>query len=220
MQIMPEHAARRGSLGQIARLGLLLGCVLLIAACHLDMYDQPKQVPYSESDLFPDKAAARPIDPNIVARNANLDPAVTTGKNGDQFLATNPLPVTPELLAIGKERFTIVCATCHGVNGDAKGAVAASYFRPPPASMYLQRLRTAPDGYLFNVITYGKGQMYPQNFQLTPEQRWAVVAYIRELQKNPPQGVVANPTEVPNPTPRPPGTVQPNQPELPATPAP
>lgn len=214
MQNMRERRSPRLSLTRALKAGCAAFCVLLLAACHLDMYDQPYKRPYSASELFADGAAARPIDPNTVSRSAELDTRVTTGEEGGQYLTANPLPVNEAVLARGQDRYTVVCATCHGVNADGK-AVVAGYFKPGPSSMYLERLRTAPDGYLFQVITYGKGQMYPQAHQLSPEDRWAIVAYIRTLQQTPPEGVEANPTEVPAEENRGAGTAQPNEPELP-----
>jgi mono/diheme cytochrome c family protein len=211
---MPEHHSRRLTPARIVKAGWVFFCLLFVAACHLDMYDQPKYGTYETSEFFPDGAAARALPPNTVSRSANLNAVVTTGKENDQFVAKVPIAIDDTVLARGKDRYNIVCGTCHGANLDGKGLVA-SYFKPQPPSFYAERLRTAPDGYLFNVITWGKGQMYPQAYQLSAEDRWAIVAYIRQMEQNPPQGVVANPTATPVGEPRPAGTVQPNQPEWP-----
>lgn len=213
MPIMHKRRSPGVSLTRVVKTGWVAFCVLFVVACHLDMYNQPRNEPYTENTLFPNNAVARPIEPNTVSRSAQLDPVLTTGEQNGQFVTTNPLPVDDQVLARGRDRYNIVCITCHGANADGRGIVAG-YFRPPPASMYLERLRTAPDGYLFQVITHGKGQMFPQAHQLTPEDRWAVIAYIRQLQETPPEGVQANPTEAPAEE-RPPGTEQPNEPELP-----
>jgi mono/diheme cytochrome c family protein len=212
---MQRVRLQRLSMAHLVRVGWVFFCLFFVAACHLDMYDQPKYTPYGESNIFPDGAQSRPVPPGVVAQNANLDTVVTTGKQGETFVATNPVAVNDETLALGRVKYNIYCVPCHGTNLDGKGAVAAN-FRPQPSSLYLERLRTAPDGYLFNVITWGKGQMYPQASTLSPEERWAIVAYIRQSQQTPPEGAVANPTEAPVLTPRPEGTVQPNQPELPS----
>jgi mono/diheme cytochrome c family protein len=133
-----------------------------------------------------------------------------------QYTAEIPIPVNEALIARGQERYGIACVTCHGALLNGKGPVA-SYFKPAPASFYAPYLKDAPDGYIFEVITHGKGQMYPQAQTLSVEDRWAIIAYIRSLENNPPAELSQNdrsPTDYP-PTFRVPGTVQPNQPELP-----
>jgi mono/diheme cytochrome c family protein len=110
------------------------------------------------------------------------DPAFTGFRNGLP-LAKNPLPVTRELLTRGRERFDIYCAVCHGRDGYGEGIVVRRGF-PAPPSYHQDRLRDAPDGHFYDVITRGYGAMLPFSDRLTASDRWAVVAYVRALQRS------------------------------------
>lgn len=187
------------SVAQAIRWGWIPLLIAVLSACHLDMYDQPKAGPYEQSDFFKDGSVARPLEPGTIPNNRDVDnAALTTGQENGQFVQQSPVQSSPELLAQGKTQFSIYCSPCHGANGDGKG-VASGYFQQRPPSFYLERLRTAPDGYLFDVITHGKGLMYPYNTQVRDvNNRWAIIAFIRDFQqKPPPEGVEANPTEQP-----------------------
>ena len=94
---------------------------------------------------------------------------------------TFPFAITKADLDRGEDRFNIYCAPCHGRSGDGNGIVVQRGFKPPP-SYHIDRLRQAPPGYLFIVITSGFGAMSDYSMQLTAEDRWRVVAYIRALQ--------------------------------------
>lgn len=170
------------------RLLVLAGAVFLTTACHLEMYQQPKNKPLSASDFFPNGSSARPLLANTVARSQAAPDALTTGKadgTGD-YVTDSPVPVTPDVIARGQQRFAIYCSTCHGANGNGKGTVSG-LLKPAPPSFYDQRIVDMPNGYYFDVITHGKGAMYQYASRIQdPNDRWAIVAYIRELQKNPP----------------------------------
>lgn len=168
-----------------------VAAALLLSACHLDMYNQPSYKPYRESDFYPDKSSARPLISGVVARtdaNAELDEFSTGRVNGtEEYVMTNPLTVSPEMLERGKERFTIFCATCHGAAGDGKGSVIYPRLNPRPANLAADaRVVALQEGYYFDVITNGKGAMFPYGYRIPVEDRWAIIAYVRELQKNPP----------------------------------
>jgi len=172
----------------IIRLLFLVGAMLLTSACHLDMYQQAKNKPLSASDFFPNGSSARPLLANTVAQSQSARCSHTTGKadgTGD-YVTDSPVPITPELIDRGKQRFTIYCSACHGANGNGKGTVSG-LLKPPPPSFYDQRMVDMPNGYYFFVITNGKGAMYQYGSRIQdPNDRWAIIAYIRELQKNPP----------------------------------
>ena len=131
-----------------------------------------------------DPAAVRRAPAYTVARGAPApaDPAFTGFREG-QPLAKMPGPVTRGRLARGRERFNIYCAACHGEDGYGQGIVVRRGF-PAPPSYHDDRLRQAPDGHLFDVMTRGYGAMLPFADRLTPDDRWAVVAYIRALQRS------------------------------------
>jgi mono/diheme cytochrome c family protein len=107
--------------------------------------------------------------------------AFETGEKDGQLLTEIPIRVTPELLARGQDRFNIYCAVCHGPDGYGRGIVVQRGF-PAPPSYHESRLLNAPVGHFFRVMTQGYGAMYPYADRLTPEDRWAVAAYIRALQ--------------------------------------
>ena len=153
------------------------------AGCRQDMYNQPKYKPLAKSEFFDDDTSARPLPPHTIPRgHLDEDTAFATGKNDDGTLAAAlPMPVTRELLARGQERFTIYCSMCHGNEGDGNGMVVQRGF-PPPPSYHIDRLRNAPPGYLYSVITNGYGIMYPYASRVEQPDRWAIVAYIRALQ--------------------------------------
>lgn len=160
-------------------------CAVLLTGCRRDMQDQPKYKPYRESAFFGDGKSARPLIEGTVARGLlKEDSQFYTGKTGPEpaaYVTGFPLPVTEELLDRGQERFNINCSPCHGLLGDGEGMVAKRGFRHPP-SYHIDRLRNAPPGYFFDVMTNGFGAMPDYAAQITPPDRWAIVAYIRALQ--------------------------------------
>lgn len=160
-----------------------LALSLLAGGCRQDMYNQPKYKPLAKSEFFNDDTSARPLPPHTIPRgHLDEDTAFATGKNDDGTLAAAlPMPVTRALLERGKERFTIYCSMCHGNEGDGNGMVVQRGY-PPPPSYHIDRLRDAPPGYLYSVITNGYGIMYPYASRVEEPDRWAIVAYVRALQ--------------------------------------
>jgi len=113
----------------------------------------------------------------------------------DQF----PFPITPEVLTRGRERFQIFCSVCHGMTGNGDGMVFRRGFRlPAPASFHQERLRQAPVGHFFDVMTNGWGAMPSYASQIPAQDRWAIIAYIRALQLSQ-QGVSPSATQSPTP---------------------
>ncbi len=159
--------------------GIMLGGV----GCRQDMYNQPKYKPLRPSEFFADGTSARPLPPHTVPRgHLNEDTVFFEGKHDDGTLAEAfPMPVTHDLLKRGQERFNIYCSVCHGAEGDGNGMIVQRGF-PPPNSYHIDRLRQAPPGYFFNVITHGYGVMYSYASRVEPADRWAIAAYIRALQ--------------------------------------
>jgi mono/diheme cytochrome c family protein len=105
------------------------------------------------------------------------------GKNADGTFARGlPVPVTETLIHRGQNRYTIYCAPCHGALGDGNG-ITRSYGMALTPTYHDDRLRGMAEGELFNTITYGKNTMYPYADKLSPDERWAVVAYMRVLQR-------------------------------------
>ena len=161
---------------------LLLVAALGFTSCHRDMYVQPYKRPLDGSDVFSDRAASRQLVMNTVAQEdpAEMGPA-ETGYDKGQLVLDLPVPITPQLLARGQERFGIYCAVCHGADGYGHGMIVQRGF-PQPPSFHTDRLRAAPAGHYFDVMTRGYGVMYPYASRVTPSDRWAITAYIRALQ--------------------------------------
>jgi mono/diheme cytochrome c family protein len=164
----------RAGFSSLALLALLGGC--------RDMYDQPRYEPLEPSDFFADGRSARPQVEGTVARGQlRLDEHLHFGRVAGQPAASFPFAVTREVLARGRERFDIFCSPCHGRLGDGTGMAVRRGFQPPP-TYHQDRLREAPPGYVFDVITNGFGRMVDLKDRIPPRDRWAVVAYVRALQ--------------------------------------
>lgn len=173
-----------------------------------EMYDQPKYKPLTSTTLFPDGNSSRPQVEGTVAHSSGALAGASSGRNGTVAVVTppgpavgvdhdgrslltkgsatvpvyvNPLPITPALLARGRERFNIYCAPCHSVTGDGDGMIARRGF-PSPPSYHTDSLRNAPDSHFYQVISNGYGVMYPYADRVAPQDRWAIIAYIRVLQ--------------------------------------
>lgn len=167
--------------------GALCGCLLLAlgcSACRQDMYNQPKTKPYSQNDFFQNGTSARPLPPHTIEYHQPPENgAFYTGLTNGVLVAQLPARVklTPQLLKRGRERFDIYCAVCHGLAGGGNGEVVQRGF-PAPPSYNTERLRNAPIGHFYDVITNGYGVMYSYASRVEPEDRWAIAAYIRALQ--------------------------------------
>jgi hypothetical protein len=155
-------------------------CLFFGAGCDLlkqDMANQPKNRPLSPSPSFEDGRSERPLVENTVARGSLANDELFVPKDSNNF----PLPVNLELLERGEERYKIFCTPCHGLQGDGNGMVAMRGMKPPP-SYHQDRLRNAPNGYYYDNITNGFGQMLGYAAQIPPRDRWAIIAYVRALQ--------------------------------------
>ena len=201
-----------------------LGLVTL-SACGVryDMQDQPRYKAYKESSFFSDKRASRDMPDGTVARgqlrenkafytgkidNPDLNVVVptTVGPTGNTLVSSFPndidefpVPVTKELIDRGQERYNIYCIVCHGPGGNADGMIVRRGFSPPP-TYHDDRLRNAPVGHFFDVITNGWGKMNSYAAAVQPADRWAIIAYIRTLQaaQSPDQNVKMNNTNTSN----------------------
>ncbi len=147
------------------------------------MHDQPKYIPLRPSGFFADGRSERPLIEGTVARgHLNDDEAFYTGKGPDgKPLDTFPFPVTKEVIERGQDRFNVYCSPCHGRLGNGEGMIVQRGFRKPP-SYHIDRLRQVPNGYIFDVITNGFGDMQDYAAQIPARDRWAIVSYVRALQ--------------------------------------
>ena len=155
---------------------MLLLAPLVLGACHqnLTMSDQRKLSEWERSDVFRNGKVLQPPAPGTVSREQD-----TAG------VLTEKPPMTLALVYRGRERFNIFCSECHGLGGDADGMVVQRGF-PKPPSFHEARLVNAPDEHFVDVITHGYGVMYSYADRVPLADRWAIVAYIRALQRTKP----------------------------------
>jgi mono/diheme cytochrome c family protein len=190
MRLLMENLNRDSRLRLPARAKLkgmrviaVLSIIALTSACRLDMHVQPRENPLSRSDFFADQRSARPLVEGTVARGQlHEDTYFYTGKIGSNPGDVMPFPVTKDVLERGRERYNIYCAPCHSRVGDGNGFIPSRGFTRMPPSYHIPRLQKAPLGYFFDVMTNGFGIMPDYASQISPEDRWKIVAYIRALQ--------------------------------------
>jgi mono/diheme cytochrome c family protein len=162
---------------------LVLLALMASVGCRLDMHVQPRYNPLAKSDFFPDQRSARPLVEGTVARgDERADAYFYTGKIGNNPGDYMPFPVTQEVLQRGRERFNVYCSPCHSRVGDGNGVVPSRGFARKPPSYHIERLRKAPIGYFFDVMTNGFGIMQDYSAQISVRDRWCIAAYIRALQ--------------------------------------
>jgi mono/diheme cytochrome c family protein len=175
-------AAQDISAGPALIVVIVLVLALLGAACRRDMHDQPKYIPLRESTFFTDQRSARPFVTGTVARGQLREDALLyTGKLNGVDATVFPFRIDERAMARGRERFDIYCAPCHGRTGQGDGMVVRRGYRRPP-TFHQDRLRDAPAGHFFDVITNGFGAMPDYAPLVSAEDRWKIVAYVRALQ--------------------------------------
>jgi hypothetical protein len=161
---------------------LALVAVAGLAGCRQDMHNQPKFIPQRGTDFFADGRSARPQVENTVARGQlHEDAYFYTGMIDGAEGTVMPFPVNPTVMAKGQERYNIYCTPCHSRVGNGAGMIVQRGYAQA-GNFHTARLQAAPLGHFFNVITNGYGAMPDYAAQLTPSERWAVVAYIKALQ--------------------------------------
>jgi hypothetical protein len=153
-----------------------------LVGCRNEMRYDSRLKPYQETPFFADRNSSRPLVNGVVPRGeARTDDFFYIGEINGHLVRGFPAPVTLEQLRKGRERFNIYCSVCHGITGVGDGMIVQRGF-PRPPSFHEQRLRDAPEGHFFHVITHGYGAMYSYASRVEPAERWAIVAYIRALQ--------------------------------------
>jgi mono/diheme cytochrome c family protein len=209
-----------------ARASKLAGCTLAVAqafsllvglgavaSCDENVLDpmadrQEKSIRYKVSHFYADGLSMRAAPEGTVPRERiTLNPRLTAGREADgpmqpnmeplpNYVATVPIPISRKLLELGRKRFDITCATCHGPLGDGKSIVGSQMALRPPPSLVEPKYIAKPAGYIFEVATKGFGMMASYAAELTIEERWAVVAYLRALQLSQNTPVAALPPEI------------------------
>ena len=156
-----------------------------------DMDNQPKVKTQSRLPLFADRRGMRPPVPGTVSRGSITDnPVVEFGRAGDGWVEAIPVPMTRSLVERGRQRFDIYCSPCHGLAGYGDGMVARRADQllegtwTPPTSLHTDLVRQRPPGQLFNTISNGIRNMPAYGSQIPVGDRWAIVAYVRALQRS------------------------------------
>lgn len=162
---------------------LILSAVAIgLLGCRQEMRDDSRLKPFQETPFFTDRSSSRPLARGVVSRgDARADDFFFAGEINSRLVRGFPQTVSMDQLRKGRERYNIYCSVCHGFTGTGDGMVVQRGF-PKPPSLMDQRLRDAPEGHFFTVITNGYGAMYSYASRLEPSERWAVIAYIRALQ--------------------------------------
>jgi mono/diheme cytochrome c family protein len=159
-----------------------IAATLVLAGCRQDMQDQPKFFPQRGTDFYADGRSVRPQVENTVARgqlreDSYFSTGLVNGKEGDGL----PFPATMAVLERGQERYNVYCTPCHSRVGNGIGMIVQRGYMKA-GSFHSARLEAAPLGHFFQVISNGYGAMPDYASQITPEDRWAIVAYIKALQ--------------------------------------
>lgn len=182
-------------------LAMLIGLtctVLLLGGCnrgqpsseppvHLvpNMDNQPRYETQGPGPFFDDGMAMRqPVEGTIARGQLITDAVYHTGRDArGNLVATSPVTISMALLQRGQQRFDIYCSSCHGRTGNGQGLVVKKGMIPPP-SFHEDRLRRIEDGHLFDIMTNGKGNMASYRYQVPAADRWAIISYIRALQRS------------------------------------
>lgn len=163
-----------------------LSLVIAATGCETDWIDpmerQKRYKPYEVNPLFSDERAMRPLVPGTIAREQPIGPpAFTTGLVSNAYVTHVPMPLTTATLALGRKKFEIACAPCHGLAGDGKSVVATKMSLRPPPSLIDDPIARYPPGRVFHSVSLGYGLMASYAAELSVSERWAVVAYWQVL---------------------------------------
>jgi mono/diheme cytochrome c family protein len=162
------------------------GCTSSRPPIHLNpsMDDQPKVRPQTASTFFFNGASMRePVPGTVAIGGLQEDAAFFTGKEADgRFVAAIPVPVDETVVARGQQRYAIYCQPCHDARGDGKG-ILFQRGNVPTATFHQDKILNYPDGQIFDVITNGVGLMPAYRWPIPPADRWAIVAHVRQLQR-------------------------------------
>ena len=183
----------------IASAFFMAAVVLLGAGCQGSLSDKPpvhlnQNMDFQErfdaqeaNNFFADGRAMRaPVRGTVARGYLKDDTALWTGRNASgDFVDKNPLTVDMALLERGREKYEIYCSVCHGLAGDGQGIIMTGGYGYVPAPTYhSDMLRSQPDGYIYDALTWGVRSMPGYGTQVKVEDRWAIVAYTRALQRS------------------------------------
>ena len=148
-----------------------------------DMRSQKRYDPQERSTFFSDGRASRtPVQGTVARGGLKEDEILFTGVVNNQYVGRNPLTLDADVMTIGQRRFNTYCSPCHDQTGHGRGTVAQRAIWIP-TNLHEARVKSFNDGELFHVITNGRRSMPAYRFQITENERWAIVAYVRALQR-------------------------------------
>ncbi len=177
---MPMHSTN--SLFRWTLAAATLAVLMPVSGCRQDMQNQPKMIPQRESSFFASGRSVRPQVLGSVARGQlDADTYFYTGMIDKKEQDAMPFPVTMTVLKRGQERFDIYCTPCHSRVGNGRGMIVERGYKPA-GNFQAAIIRSKPLSHYFRVMTSGYGAMPDYAAQLTPQDRWAIAAYIRALQ--------------------------------------
>jgi len=177
-----SHFSRRSPFSIVRNyFALLVAACLGATGCTRAMRDDSRLKPLESFENGP--GAFAPVPGTVAREQFNTNENLLLGKTDDTFTEKLPVPVNRAVLERGQQRYEIYCAPCHDSAGNGDGMIVQRGFKPPvPFSD--ERLRAAPVGYFFDAISRGYKTMYPMAAQISVEDRWAIVAYVRALQRS------------------------------------
>jgi len=177
-----RNARSPRSVARVVMIACMGAVAMLLFGCRLDMHVQPKYLPYEPTDFFGDGRSERQPVPGTVARGQlRVDELMFSGRENGVIADKFPFPITKADLDRGRERYNVYCTPCHDYTGSGQGMIVQRGF-PQPPSYHIQRLRDAPVGHFYEVMTNGFGAMYSYAARVEPADRWRIAAYIRVLQ--------------------------------------
>jgi len=181
-----DAGPRPATSGRTFARGLSVAClaaiVVLLGGCRLDMHIQPKYLPYEPTGFFSDGRSERqPVAGTVARGQLRVDELLYSGTENGVESNRFPFPITRADLERGRERYNVYCTPCHDYTGSGRGMIVQRGF-PQPPSYHIQRLREAPVGHFYAVMTNGFGAMYSYAARIEPADRWRIAAYIRVLQ--------------------------------------
>jgi len=169
-----------------AALMVLPGCTRDGKVQWVSMWNDSRYKPMEPSPAFNNGSSSQaPVAGTVARGQLQENDALYTGRSNGKMVSVSPIPITEKVLQRGQERYNIFCAPCHGRDGKGDGMIVKRGFAPPP-DYRIARLRNAPIGHYYDVITNGYGAMYSYAARVKPNDRWAIAAYIRVLQGSQP----------------------------------
>ncbi len=186
----------------MSRVTVLVAMIFVLAGCAgpqrrppievwPDMDRQEKYKAQSVSPFFSDHRSNRtPVEGTVAVGYLKEDTVFTTGVSNGQWIGKNPVEITPDVLRRGQQQFNIYCAPCHDRTGQGQGIITKKVLWLP-TNLMEDRVQEMPDGEIYSVVTDGRRTMHGYKFQITEQDRWAVVAYVRALQRST-RGTVAD----------------------------